>query len=104
MFLLWLVFLLVILEYLLRTTEGIKPSFTWGEMKKTNYSGSNISTYGEINLADCKKICAKNTSCKAIVRDSNFTDDQPGQCILKKELGDRWEDRNKIAYVIARLQ
>ena len=110
MFLFWLVFLLVILAYSLRTTEGIGPTpkstvkpVTWEYMKKSDYySGANISTYGDIDLVDCKKICAKNSSCVGIVRPVNVADDQDGQCILKKVLGNRSESRYTNTYIIKR--
>ena len=108
MFLFWFVFLLVLLAYSLRTTEGLGPTtntakpVTWEYMKKSDYSGANISTYGDIELANCQKICAKKSSCVGIVRPANIADNQIGQCILKKELGNRSESRYTNAYVIKR--
>ncbi len=102
MFLFWLVFLLVILAYSLRTEE-IKmppsnvnppakekpPPVMWDYERRAEYNGANIATYGNISLVDCEKICEKNTSCVAVSRPVNV-DDYSGQCILKKELGNKW--------------
>jgi hypothetical protein len=78
------------------------PPVTWVKQFKSTYSGANISTYGDIDLVDCKKICEKNSLCVGLVRPVNITDNQIGQCILKKELGTRTETRYTDGYLLTR--
>ena len=93
---LFLVFLFIALWYQLNI-EGFTP--LWTTEDKKDYSEHTLSSLTNMSLADCKKKCVDDTTCKGLVTD--FMDGK-GSCWLKSDWGTAKEDDKRFTYKLAR--
>ena len=79
--------------------EGFTP--LWSSEEKKDYSEHTIgSSFDNLSLADCKKKCVDNTTCKGIVTD--YAGDGSGTCWMKSDWGTAKEDDKRFTYKLTR--
>ncbi len=95
---LFLCFLFIAL-WLQLNVEGFTP--LWTSEDKKDYSDHTIgSSFANLSLADCKKKCIGDTTCKGIVTD--YAGDGTGTCWMKSDWGAAKEDDKRFTYKLTR--
>ena len=94
---LFLVFLWIVLWCQLNV-ESFAP--LWTSEDKKDYTDHTMGSFTDLSLADCKKKCVKNTTCKGIVTD--YAGDGKGTCWMKSDWGEVKEDGKRFTYKLTR--